>query len=193
MGDKIIIDKDDLVRIADTVRLKTSSTEKLSLYEIFSSLEDNLYLIVDEHGNQLLATYMEQDEITSATPNDIRIGKTAVTENGLIEGTKEIPAYHVTEGIQMIQAGKEFRIRIKNKDRYNYTKMQAIICPYNASLANSVSAEKVCINDNIYVVGDTTSIAEVTLDHDNQEIVFGITNETNNIFVIRYFSYKEEY
>ena len=192
MGDKIIIDKEDLIRIADTVRLKKGSTELLSLFDIFASLEDNLYLIVDEAGNELFATFTEQPILTDATANDIRLGKTAVTENGLVEGEKEIPAYHTTEGVEIIQAGKEFRILIRESDRYNYTKMQAIICPYNKSLANSVSAEKVCINNNVYVVGDTTSLSTVTLDHDNKEIVLGITNDTDNIFLIRYFTYKEE-
>ena len=192
MGDKIIIDKDDLIRIADTVRLKKGSTELLSLYDIFASLEDNLYLIVDEAGNEVFATFTEQEILTDATANDIRIGKTAVTESGLVTGEKDIPAYHTTEGVELITVGSEFKIRIRTNDRYNYTKMQAILCPFNTSVDNSVAANKVCINDNVYAVGDTTSLAVVSLDHDNKEINFGITNDTDKIFIIRYFTYKEE-
>ena len=154
--------------------------------------EGTLYLLEDESGNQLYATFVSEEVTVTATPNDIREGVTAVTEDGLVVGEKEIPAYHTTEGVEGIPAGSEFRIRIRKSDRYNYTKMQAIICPFNTSLANSVAADRVCINDSVYIAGDTMPIASVTLDHDNKEVVLGITNDTDLPFVIRYFSYKEE-
>ena len=190
MSDKIIIDKSDLVRIADTVRLKTGSSDPLSLHDIFTSLEDNLYLIVDEAGNELYGTFVNQQILTDATADDIRLGKTAVTESGLITGEKEIPSYHTTEGIQVIMAGNDCNIKLPNK--YDYTKMQAIICAYNTSLSDSVAAEKVCINDNVYAVGSTTVLSTVSIDSNNQTINLGIKNEGNSLLIIRYFSYKEE-
>lgn len=198
MEQKVIINVSDLRAIANAIRERTNTTDAMKFDDFVRKIlgiaaDGTLYLLEDDDGNQMYATLVGDEPVDiTATENDIRLGSTAVTADGLIVGEKEIPAYHTTEGVQGIAAGKEFRVKIKNKDRYNYTKMQAIICPFNSSASKSVAAEKVCINDNIYAANDITSIAAVTLDHDNKEIVFGITNDTNKNYVIRYFSYKEE-
>ena len=154
--------------------------------------DDPLYVFEDEAGNEFYATYADNVALVTAGSNDIRYGMTAVTEGGITVGEKDIPAYHTTEGIQVVPVGEEFRIRIRNANRYDYTKLQAIICAFNTSLDDSVSADKVCINNKVYSVGDTTPLATVSLDHENKEIVLGITNNSEVPFVIRYFSYKEE-
>lgn len=154
--------------------------------------EETAYILEDETGHQVYAALVSEETIVDATPNDIRAGVTAITESGITVGEKEIPAYHVTEGVELVIAGREFRIRIPERDRYQYTKLQAILCPFNSTPDKSVSADKVCINDNIYAAGETISLATVTLDHDTKEVVLGIVNDTDSIFVIRYFSYKEE-
>lgn len=161
--------------------------------EVARNVEDVMtYILVDEAGNEIPAVLVDEEVVFTATANDIRSGTVAATADGVTVGEKEIPAYYTTEGVQLVTAGSEFRIRIQDSNRYEYTKLQAIICPINTTVANSVAAEKVCINDNIYVTGDTTSLATVTLDHGTKEIVLGIVNDTNKLFVIRYFSYKEE-
>ena len=109
--------------------------------------DDPLYVFEDEAGNEFYATYADNVTLVTAGSNDIRYGRTAVTEGGITVGEKDIPAYHTTEGIQVVPVGEEFRIRIRNANRYDYTKLQAIICAFNTSLDNSVSADKVCINN----------------------------------------------
>lgn len=161
--------------------------------EVARNVEDVVtYILIDESGNEIPAVLVDEEMIFNATPNDIREGMVAATETGVTVGEKEIPAYYTTEGVQFITAGSEFKIVIRESDRYDYTKLQAIICPFNTTVADSVAAEKVCINDNLYTTGDTTSLASTSLDHENKAISLGMTNDTDVLYVIRYFTYKEE-
>lgn len=155
-----------------------------------SSDDTQTYILVDEAGNEISAVMVEEETVFTATANDIREGMVAATDDGVTVGTKEIPSYHTTEGVQGVPAGSAFSIVIK--DRYDYTKLQAIICPYNTTLADSVAAEKVCIENNVYSVGDVTPLATVYINQDTSSIELGITNDGSTPFVIRYFTYKEE-
>ena len=49
--------------------------------------EDNVYILVDDHGNELSAVMTEEIVDLTATANDIRTGKTAVTDDGVTVGT----------------------------------------------------------------------------------------------------------
>lgn len=155
--------------------------------------ETATYIFVTEDGKEVPAVEVAEETVFTATANDIRVGTVAATAEGVTEGMKDIPAYHTTEGLAAVPAGSEFAITIRTADRYDFTKLQAIICPYNESMANSVAAEKVAINNSVYAAGSAESLATVTLDHDNKQIKLGITNDGTTPFVIRYFTYKEEY
>ena len=155
--------------------------------------ETQTYILVDKDGNEVPAVLVEEETVFTATANDIRLGTVAATAVGVTEGTKEIPPYYVTEGVAAVPPGSAFVIKIAESDRYDYTKLQAIICLYNSSMANSVAAQKVAINDNVYAAGSTAALASVTVDHDAKTINLGITNEGATPCVIRYFTFKEEY
>lgn len=155
--------------------------------------DTKMYILVDEDGNEIPAVLVEEATVFTATANDIRLGTVAATEEGVTEGAKDIPAYHTTEGIAVIPAGDEMDIFIPISDRYDFTKLQAIICPYNKTIAGSVSAEKVAIEKSVYAAGSTDALASVSVDHENKKIKLGITNEGESPCVIRYFTYKEEY
>ena len=147
------------------------------------------FILQDPDGNEVPAVLVDQETVFDATENDIRAGKLAATERGVTVGAKDIPAYHTTEGIQYIPAGDAFSLSI---NQYEYTKLQIIICPYNTSMADSVAAEKVCINDGVYAAGSTEVLAEVTTNPATKTIALGITNEGDTPCVMRYFTYKEE-
>ena len=66
MGDKVIMDKEVFVRIADIIRFKQDHENLLSLIDILASLEDNLYVLVDEAGNELYGTLVGQKVIAEA-------------------------------------------------------------------------------------------------------------------------------
>lgn len=155
---------------------------------------ETVFILEDEAGKQVVGVLVDEVTPFDATPNDIRIGKTAVTNEGVTVGEKVIPSYNTTEGVQIIPAGGSLRITtLKDLDLYMFSKLQAIICDFNTSLSDSVSASKVSINNNVYNVKSTESISIVVSDETDKSIDFGITNNTGKMLIIRYFTYKEIY
>ena len=107
-------------------------------------------------------------------------------------GTKFIPSYVTAEGAIVIPEGSAFVIKaLTDLDRYDFTKMQAIICPFSTSIAKSVAAEKVSIDNNVYEVNSDIAIAVVTKDAENKYVNFEISNDSDSIYILRYFTYKE--
>ena len=188
-----------LKAIADAIRGRTGTTGELTLdemaeminsMEVDSGDDVNTYILVDENGYEVPAVLVDEPVTLTATPNDIRIGTTAVTEEGVVTGEKEIPAYHMTEGFKGIPNGSAFVLPLPH---YDYTKLQAIICLFNTSLTDSVAAERVAIEDNVYPVQSTVPEAQIVIDNDNKRIDFGITNTSGKMCLIRYITYKEIY
>lgn len=189
--------KAKLTSIADSIRERTGETDKLTLDQMPAEIEympagddGEAYILVDENGNEIPAVLTEEEVDLTATANDIREGVIAVTDDGVIEGTKEIPSYHTTEGFKLIPVGEAYQLTAI--PRYDYTKLQAICCVYNSTLSNSVAAEKVSINGLVYAVGSAEVLATVTLNPADEAIVFGVMNNGDKPIVIRYFTYKEE-
>lgn len=150
------------------------------------------YILTDENGNELTGVYVESETIFTATDNDVREGSVYASNNGVSTGTKVIPAYHTYEGYKLVTSGNQFIIKLTSPlDLYDYTKLQAIICIFSNSEPESVQSEKVCISNNIYAVNSTEIISVVNKDSENKTINFGITNDSENIYIIRYFMYKE--
>ena len=146
------------------------------------------FILTDEGGNQITGVVTEQEQIFTATDNDVREGFIYASDDGISIGTKIIPSYHTKFGTKKITPGKTFYIRDEN---YDYNFMQAIVCSYNTSSSDSVAAAMVVINDNVYVAGSTNSIAVVSKDHDNTQINLNITNTTDNSQILRYMFIKE--
>ena len=151
-------------------------------------------ILVDESGNEYAAVLTEEEVDLTATPNDIREGCTAVTDNGVEVGEKYIPSYVVSEGYKVVTVGSKFELsHLADDDLYKFTKLQAVICGFNSNLSNSVSAEKVSILGNTYEVQSTDVIAPVVSDEATKTIDFGITNDADRLKILRYFMYKEIY
>lgn len=155
-------------------------------------VEGQTYVLIDEEGNEYPAVYLGEETVFDATANDIREGKTAVSESGVVVGTKEIPAYITTEGRRVITAGKPISLKMTG-GKHNHTKLQAIVCSYNTSMSNSVAAEKVCIENSVYPVASIEVISTVMSDDTTETIEFGITNDGTKPVIVRFFTYKEEY
>lgn len=145
-------------------------------------------ILHDENGVELVGVLVDQEVVFDATPNDIRLGKTAATKDGVTVGQKVIPSYYTDAGYKVISQGSEFVVNTKN---YDYTKMQAILCPVNGSVANSVAADKVAIDNKVYTVLTAELVSKVIPDPEKKQIRFGITNNSDSMYLIRYFSYKE--
>ncbi len=145
-----------------------------------------------EDGTVLEGVVAEEAPVVDATENDVRKGKTVITSAGVIEGQKDIPAYRTTAGTRRIRPGDSFSIPLPLYDKYDYTKMQCIIVQYNTSLDNSVAADRVVINDCLYSVLSMEKISTLTKNFTDKSIDFNIINDSENTYVIRYFTYREE-
>lgn len=193
---KYIIDSATLDGLGDAIRSVTGSTKKYTPEEMIAEVKDILnattFILVDKDGNEYPAVYVDSDTVITATPNDIRKGTTAITAEGVITGEKVIPAYYTTEGIRIVPVGSDLKIPFSS-DRYDFTKLQAIICPFTSSYASSVAAEKVVIDENVYNVKSVDVVSIVQKDSINREVHLGVTNDSDTPYVLRYFTYKEEY
>ena len=150
------------------------------------------YILRTEDGQEIPAVLTEDTVNLTATANDIRLGTVAVTNDGVIEGTKRIPSYETCRGTKVVTNGSALTItNLTTNDSYDYTKLQIIVCAYNSNLSNSVGAEMVTIEDNLYNVKSTDVISTITKNHDKKTIDLGIKNETGSPLIIRYFTYKE--
>lgn len=149
------------------------------------------YILETEDGQEIPAVLVDKEVVFTASPNDIREGKVAATANGVVTGEKVIPTYHTTEKYRYIPVGSEFVIPLPDMDRYDYTKLQVIICKFGGTIRDSVLSEKVVVLDKVYNAGSDEELATVTKDKTTKSINLGITNNSDHPCVIRCFTYKE--
>ena len=162
-----------------------------SLVEKASNYVPRTMIFVDENGMEVAGALVDEEVVIDATVNDVREGKIFVSDAGVKTGEKFIPAYVVSEGYRLITKGNRFIL--PTNSHHDYTKLQAIICPFNTSPSKSVSAEKVVINDNVYNVLTSVPITSVVKDSANLLVDLGIVNDTTQPYYIRFFMYKEIY
>lgn len=154
---------------------------------------EKVFILKDDYGNELVGILTDTKPVLSATSNDIRIGETAVTEEGITVGEKVIPGYLAHEGVKRIRPGQKFEISLGDPNQYDYTLFQCVICKFNTGLHDSVGAEKVVILDNVYEVSSTNPVSAVVKNHEKQSIDLGLYNDTGDSFVVRYVTFKEIY
>lgn len=155
--------------------------------------DEMVYILRDNEGNEAVGVLVDIETVLDGTPDDVRIGKTVVTEKGITVGEKVIPGYLAHEGAKRIRPGQRFEIQLVNENQYDYTLLQCIICRFNTNLFDSMSAEKVVIDDNVYDVLSTIPIYSVGKNHETYTIDLGFVNATDESFILRYFTYKEIY
>lgn len=148
-------------------------------------------MLEDGDGNSLTAVVTGEETVFTATDNDVREGMVYASDGGVSTGTKDIPLYHTTSGVQAVPANSEFKITISKNNRYDYTELQAMTMPYKARMDQSVLVDRVVINDNVYNIGSSEIVSTVTKNINDKSIDLGIING-NTPSIIRFFSYKEE-
>ena len=151
------------------------------------------YILQTEDGQEYPAVLVSEETVFTAETNDVREGKIFATGDGVKTGEKVIPAYHTIQGTRLITNGSEVDIPNPDPaiDYYDYTQLQTILCSFNSSMSNSVSAEKVSIGDNVYNVQSTEPLSTIEKNHDSKKIVFGLINNLGKSMIVRYFMYKE--
>ena len=145
-----------------------------------------------EDGTVLEGVVAEEAPEITATANDVRKGKTVITSQGLIEGEKDIPAYRTTVGTQLIKPGASFSIPLSGYNKYDYTKLQCMIVVKNTKLSDSVATERVVLDDAVYPVQSIEKISYVTKNLTDKSIELNFTNDTDQTYYIRYYTYRLE-
>lgn len=154
---------------------------------------ETVYILRDEAGTEVVGVLVSTETVLTATEDDIRKDKLAVTEEGITKGTKVIPKYYVSYGYKLISPGKKIAFQILNSgvEVVDYTKLQAIICQYAGSISKSTAAEMIAIEESVYSVKSNEKEAAITKDKETHTIDFGVTNTSENRYVVRYVICKE--
>ena len=151
------------------------------------------YVLETEDGAQrLIGVLVGEETVMTATANDIRKGKIAATEDGITEGEKDIPAYRTAVGSWTVKPGQIFSIPLSGYTQYDYTKLQCMIVSKNTKPSDSVATEKIVLNDAVYPVESIEKISSVTKDFENKSIELNFTNNTEQTYYIRYYTYRQE-
>lgn len=178
------------IKITDnTPRIRMNVSQTKVVY--IEPEEPNTYLLRDEEGNEVVGVLVDEETIFDATENDIREGVTAATGEGVTVGTKVIPSYHTSEGYRYIPVGSECTIPLPVLDKYDFTKLQVIVCLFNTTAEDSVSSEHIVVENRVYPVRSAVSISTVTKNAENKSIDLGMINNGTAPLVLRFFTYKE--
>lgn len=151
------------------------------------------FILQDENGVELATGVVtDQEKVFTATDNDVRENLVYASDGGVSVGTKNIPAYRTEQGVTGIPSGSDFVITLPEYNQYDYTKLQCIISLFNISVDESVVSDKVVINDKVFQTNSDTVLSNITKDANSKSIKLNINNDTDNMYVIRYFTYREE-
>lgn len=150
-------------------------------------------ILRDEDGNEYAAVPLEEEVELTGTANDVREGITVANEKGVLVGEKVIPSYNTWQGTILIPDGSALTITNydQNIDYHEYTELQSIICAFNTTILDSVSAEKVTIGNILYNVLSTDVVSTIVKNTDDRTIEYGVSNDTGAPCIIRFFMYKE--
>ena len=151
------------------------------------------FIFVDENGNELTGVCVDNPVIFTAGDNDVREGMIYASNDGISVGTKDIPAYRTSAGMEFILPQCSFSIPLAQSNRYDYTVLQCMIALVDlGNVDNSVNTSMIVLNNGVFEVNSTTKIADVTKNNKTLSIDLNITNNSENYYVIHYFTYKEE-
>jgi hypothetical protein len=150
------------------------------------------FIIEDEKGNQLVGVVTEQEQIFTATDNDVREGMVYASDSGVSTGSKNIPAYRTTCGRIGIMPGESVSIPLSQYDKYDYTELQCIVAKFNTTLLDSVVVDKIVIKSKVYEPASTSSVADVLKNETTKSIDLNIINNNDDDIVVHYFTYREE-
>lgn len=149
------------------------------------------FIIADENGNEITGVCVDEETVFTATADDIKIGKIAATDEGIVEGT-DTKTYRTTRGTKIVLSGQNFSIPLADYDKYDYTEFQAMIAEFNTTFLDSTAVVKTSLNDAVYNINSSTKISDVSKDVLTKSINLNIANDTESTYVIHYITYKEE-
>ena len=151
------------------------------------------FIIEDGDGNEITAVVVGQETVFTATDNDVREGYVYAGDGGVSIGTKNIPAYRTYTGQEIIFPGDKFIISgLSVYDLFDYTKLQCVISKFNTNFEDSVATDKISLNNQVYGVNSTASLSSVTKNFSEKFIDLNMTNDSEDIYIVHSFLYREE-
>ena len=149
-------------------------------------------ILTDETGNELgVGVVTDSVKVFDATPNDVRINKNFVSDEGALTGENTI-TYRTEQGTRLVMPEEDFVLPLSDHNKYNYTELQCMFAPFNTSLKDSVAVDKIVLQNGVFATNSTEKISSVTKDDIAKSINFNITNTSDNIYCIHYFTYCQE-
>ena len=149
-------------------------------------------ILTDETGNELgVGVVTDSVKVFDATPNDVRINKNFVSDEGALTGENTI-TYRTEQGYWLIMPGEDFVLPLNRYNQYNYTELQCMFALFNTSFEDSTAVDKVVLQNGVFAVNSTEKISSVTKDDVTKSINFNISNTSENIYLIYYFTYCQE-
>jgi hypothetical protein len=149
------------------------------------------FVFVDEDGNEVTGVVTDVEQIFNATPEDVKIGKTFVSDCGVAEGV-DTRTYRTQHGSCLIFPGENFSVVLNKYDAYNYTKFQAAIAIFNTTEFDSVATDKISLHDAVFRVNSSEKISDVTKNAMSKSVDLNLINDTDNIYIIHFNTYKGE-
>ena len=148
-------------------------TDKIAQYagmiDELENPEKTVYLFTPDDGTTTIyAQLVGQEKVDlNATPNDIRIGTKAVTNSGVVDGDKEIPAYYSSYGSKLVYEDTEVIITIPE---YDFKSLMIHIASYNTKMSDSVSINAVSVGTEMFEAKTTTKLSDIIIDSTNEQI-----------------------
>lgn len=147
--------------------------------------------ITDNNGNTFIGTVTDSEVIFDATRDDVKIGKTFASNDGVQEGI-DTRTYRTCIKNWLIFPGENYSISLSDYNRYDYTGFNAMIAKFNSTIVDSTAVEKVVLNDCVYNVNSTSILSTITKNQETKSVDFNITNNTDYTYVVYVSTYKEE-
>ena len=147
--------------------------------------------IIDDDNNEFLGVVTGSEVVFDATPADVRINKTFAGDNGVQIGKNTI-TYHTTTSSRLILPGQSCSIPLDNYDLYDYTKFQGIIVLFNSDYSSNTNTVGITIENIVFSAETSEKLSDITKNLNTKSIDLNITNDSDNVYEIFYFTYRED-
>lgn len=157
---------------------------------MYSTLGKTL-ILTDENGNELTGVITENSQVFDVKPSDVKINKIFAGEEGIQVGENTI-VYRTEMASYLIDPGKTCSIPLEAYNMYDYTKVQCIIVSFSVDYESSVETIGVSVGDHIFSATSFNKLSDITKNSTTNSIDLNITNNSDNIYEIFYFTYHED-
>ena len=139
----------------------------------------------------IMAVVVDEEKVFDATENDVRKGKVFASNDGMKIGQKNIPAYETRMSTLLVLPNETCSIPLSSEDRYAYTKFQCIVVIFSSDYDSNVTTKYISIENNLFSVETSKKVSNITQNSETKSVDLNITNDSEDIYQIRYFTYKE--